>query len=97
MTGLSARHETRVYAKPVERGESVGPVPLTPEEAAAVYAAKAGGPGAADVLPPNAREPLPGTTAEKLTAAAVSAGLMPPRPTPIHSGDRFGAALRNGG
>ena len=96
LTGLSARHETRMYAKPVEAGVSVSPVPLTPEEAAAVDAARAGGPGTDEVGAANVHEPLPGSLRDKLTQAAVSAGVLPPRPVPLHSNDRFSAALRNG-
>jgi hypothetical protein len=96
LTGLSARHETRMYAKPVENGLSVAAVPLTPEEEAAVDAARAGGPGTDSVGAANAGEPLPGTMRDKLTQVAVSAGVMPPRPVPLHSNDRFSAALRNG-
>ena len=96
LTGLSARHETRMYAKPVEAGVSVSPVPLTPEEATAVDAARAGGPGTDEVGAANAGEPLPGSLRDKLTQAAVSAGVLPPRPVPLHSNDRFSAALRNG-
>ncbi|MBC7806349.1 MAG: DUF4446 family protein [Akkermansiaceae bacterium] len=96
LTGLSARHETRMYAKPVEHGLSIASVPLTPEEEAAVDAARAGGPGTDVVGAANSGEPLPGTMRDKLTQVAVSAGVMPPRPVPLHSNDRFSAALRNG-
>lgn len=96
LTGLSARHETRVYAKPVAGGVSAGPIPLTPEEAQAVDGARAGGPGSAERESVGVGEPLPGTAREKWTAAAVSAGILAPRPVPLHSGDRFEAALRNG-
>ena len=96
LTGLSARHETRMYAKPVEGGASIAAMPLTPEEEAAVDAARAGGPGTDAVVAANSGEPLPGTLRDKLTQAAVSAGVMPPRPVPLHSNDRFSAALRNG-
>ena len=96
LTGLSARHETRMYAKPVEGGVSVGAVPLTPEEIAAVDSARAGGPGLNAVDAANTEEPLPGTLRDKLTQAAVSAGVLPPRPVPLNSNDRFSVALRNG-
>ncbi len=96
LTGLSARHETRMYAKPVENGVSGASVPLTPEEAAAVDASRAGGPGMDEVGAANETEPLPGTLRDRLTQVAVSAGVMPPRPIPLHSNDRFSAALRNG-
>lgn len=96
LTGLSARHETRMYAKAVEAGVSISAVPLTPEEAAAVDAAQSGTPGTDEVGAANAHEPLPGSLRDKLTQAAVSAGVLPPRPVPLHSNDRFSAALRNG-
>ncbi|MBC8141343.1 MAG: DUF4446 family protein [Armatimonadetes bacterium] len=96
LTGLSARHETRMYAKAVEAGVSISAVPLTPEEAAAVDAAQSGTPGTDEVGAANAHEPLPGSLRDKITQAAVSAGVLPPRPIPLHSNDRFSAALRNG-
>lgn len=96
LTGLSARHETRMYAKAVEGGVSISAIPLTPEEAAAVDAAQSGTPGTDEVGAANANEPLPGSLRDKLTQAAVSAGVLPPRPVPLHSNDRFSAALRNG-